>query len=184
MAKAFVLIWQDATLRMAMLGALLFGCFASTIGPYQSLIAIQMFGLSNAGYALVLVCNLIIAVIAAVGIGIITDQRPSRKGMALMASAATICGAALVWLIPFKGSFVLAHTLIFPLSGTVFGQIFAISRLASQTYPMQDRAGILAIIRALFAVPFVLVLPVWGWAADHGMSLLAVYPGILVFGAL
>lgn len=184
MGTAFRLIWQNPTLRMTMAGALLFGCYVATIAPYQSLIAIQIFGLTDAVYSLILVGSLIIAVIAAVGIGIITDQRPSRKGMALTASAATVCAAALVWLIPGKTSFIIAHVLIFPLSGTVFGQIFAVTRLASQTYAPNDRASIMAIIRALFAVPFVLILPVWGWAADQGMPLLTVYPGMLVFGVI
>jgi len=59
-----------------------------------------------------------------------------------------------------------------------------VTRLASQHLSDSDRAGVMAVVRGVFAVPFVMLLPIWGLAADAGMSLLAIYPGIAAIAAL
>ena len=78
----FALILRDPVLRLAAAASLTFGCFAASIGPYQSLIAVREFHLSNGAYAAVLIGALVVAVLTAIGVGILTDQRPSRRRMA------------------------------------------------------------------------------------------------------
>lgn len=182
MRAHFATILADPVLRLAALGSLLFGCIIASIGPFQSLIAVTEFGLTEAEYSAVLIGVLVVSVLVSVGIGIVTDQRPSRRVMAIMACLGHISAALLVWLLPAKGSFIVAHLFLMPLGGTLFGQVLAIARLASQRLPESDRPGVLSIIRAAMAVPWVLLLPVWGHAVDHGMALTAVYPGLAVFG--
>jgi len=178
------LVAQDPVLRMAAIGAMLFGSFVCSIGVYQSLIAINVIGLSEAEYAAIIVAAMVSGVLTAVGVGIITDQRPSRRTMAIVAVSGSLAASLLVWLFPGKWGFVVAHAVLLPLGGTLFGQIFAVTRLASQTLPMADRPGVMALVRALFALPFVVLLPLWGLAADRGMSLLTIYPGIAVIAAI
>lgn len=182
MRHHLTLIRQDPTLRLLCLLALLFGIYMASLGPYQSLLAIRVFGLSDSTYALVLLASLAMSVGAAVGIGIITDQRPSRRIMALAASAALVIGAALVWAEPSGAVFVLAHVLFFPVAGTVFGQIFAVARLVSTPFPAPDRDAVLAIIRSLLALPFVVILPLWGAAFERGLHLGTIYPALVLIG--
>ena len=66
-----------------------------------------------------------------------------------------------------------------PCGTTIFAQCFALARLAALTRPEAARAGILGAIRAIFALPFVLVLPLWSLAFHHGAALLSVYPVLL-----
>lgn len=184
MQRQFIHLWRDPTLRMLSLSALLFGCYAASIGPYQSLIAISIFGLSDAVYAAVLMASLAISVASAVGVGIITDQRPSRRIMAILAATAIALGGTVVWLGDSAAAFVLAHVLLLPISGSLLGQIFAVARLVIAPLPAADRDAIIAIIRSFFALPFVAVLPVWGLALQNGLPLRALYPALLIIGAL
>ncbi len=184
MARHFRMIWQEPTLRMLCAVILLFGTFGGSIGPYQSLIAVQKFGISDATYAAILMAALLVGVAAAVGIGIITDQRPSRKIMAVSASLSITGAAALVWFWDEPLAFVIAHILFFPLSGTVFGQAIAVFRLVTTPWPAADRDAVLTLIRAIFALPFMIVLPLWGLAFDLGVDLLFIYPVVGVVGGV
>jgi MFS transporter, SET family, sugar efflux transporter len=184
MLNHFRLIWQEPTLRMLCAVVLLFGTFGASIGPYQSLIAVKQFGISDTVYAAILMAALLVGVSAAVGIGIITDQRPSRKVMALAASTSIILAASLVWFWDRPVAFVIAHILFLPLSGTVFGQSMAVMRLVTSPWPPSDRDAVSTLMRAIFAVPFALVLPLWGLAFDLGVNLLLIYPVIGIVGGV
>jgi predicted MFS family arabinose efflux permease len=124
-----------------------------------------------------------ISVSASVGVGILTDQRPSRRIMAILACVMIMLGGALVFLGQSKPTFITAHILLLPVSGTLFGQLFAVARLVTAPLPRADRDGILAIVRATFAVPFVLLLPLWGLAFQNGLPLVTVYPATMLTGA-
>lgn len=184
MRRQLAHIWRVPTLRMLCLAAFLFGAHVSSVGPYQSLIAINVFGLSDAAYAVLLLVALAVGVLVAVGIGIITDQRPSRRLMALLATSAMTLGALIVWMGNTPTAFVLAHAVLLPISGSLLGQIFAVARLVLAPLPAAERDGIVAIIRSFFALPFVTVLPLWGLALSGELPLLRIYPALAVIGAL
>ncbi|EAR50817.1 putative integral membrane transporter protein [Oceanicola granulosus HTCC2516] len=182
MFKPLILIWRDPALRMAAAAVMLVGCLAATMTPYQSLIAIRLFGLSDSAYALVLAVASAVAVAGSVGIGILTDQTAQRRAIAAWSAGLGIFGALLVLALPGKVSFVLAHALVLPLASSVFGQIFALARLASQRFAAADRDGIMAAVRALFALPFIVVLPLWSVAFDAGAGLLTIYAVLAALG--
>lgn len=173
-------VLTDPTLRMVALLTVLFGAVACTIGPYVSLLAVREFGLGDRGYAALLVVSTAISVTASVYVGIRADQTANRRGMALRACFLSLAGAAMMTVAPNVWVFVLAHGLILPLSSTLFGQIFAQARLAALSHPDDQRDGIMATIRALFALPFVVVLPLWSLAFTAGAQVLWVYPACLM----
>lgn len=173
-------VLTDPTLRMVALLTVLFGAVACTIGPYMSLLAVREFGLGDSGYAALLVISTGVSVAASVYVGIRADQTANRRGMALRACFLSLAGAALMTIAPNVWVFVLAHGLILPLSSTLFGQIFAQARLAALAYPDDRRDAIMATIRALFALPFVVVLPLWSLAFTAGAPVLWVYPACLI----
>ncbi|WP_210529350.1 MFS transporter [Rubellimicrobium arenae] len=179
------LILRDPSLRMVAGGVFLFGTFSASLGIHQSLIAVRVFGLTDPEYAVVLFLAMAVSVTASVGIGIVSDQQPRRKAMAVLSAAAGVLGPLLVWATDRPLAFVLAHILLMPVAGTLFGQFFALARLASSRYAPAERDGILAVLRALFAVPFTLVLPLWGLAFRDEVPLITIYPAIgLVAAAL
>ena len=104
--------------------------------------------------------------------------------MAVSASLSITGAAALVWFWDEPLAFVIAHILFFPLSGTVFGQAIAVFRLVTTPWPAADRDAVLTLIRAIFALPFMIVLPLWGLAFDLGVDLLFIYPVVGVVGGV
>ncbi len=182
MQRHFRILWQDATLRMLTFCGLLHGVYASAIGIYQSLVAVTVFGISDQAYAAILITAMLMAVGASIGVGIVTDQRPSRWLMAMFACTMMTLGTASVWLVNSPTAFVIAHMFLIPLSGSFFGQLFAVGRLATAHLPRIDRDALLAILRAAFAVPFVIALPLWGWAFGRGLVLTAIYPVVAFTG--
>lgn len=160
---------------MAVLVAV-FGTTVTGAGIYQSLLAIQIFGFTDGQLSIMLLIALFVSVGTSVGVGIVTDQRPSRKVMALCATGALTLGCASVWFLPSKLTFIVTHMIAMPLCGTLFGQIFAVTRLTSAHLPQSDRDGVMAIIRAAFALPFMAILPIWGLVMQSGVPMTTVYP--------
>ena len=176
-------IVKDPALRLAAVLLVLFGAHAATMAPYVSALAIKVFGLSNGAYSGVLLVASVLSVSASVGLGILADQRANRRAIALGTSAMLIAGSALVLAGHNAAAFVIANALILPLSASIFGQLFALSRLAASTHPERDRPAILSTLRALFALPWLLVLPIWSVVFDRGAPLTAIYPVTLALGA-
>lgn len=174
MTAAFLLIARHRTLRMIALLMVLFGAINSSTFPYQSLVAIERIGITRGHFALVLLLASVVAVAASVVAGIITDQRANRRAVALVTASATVIGPALMILAPGPLSFVLCHGLLLPLSGSLFGQCFALARLACNDYP-KARDAIMAGIRSLLSLSFLVVLPLWSLAFAAGLDVMAVY---------
>lgn len=179
--QALRLLMQDANLRLVTFAFVLLGAYFCTFSPYQSMIAITVLGLPDGAYAAVLVMASVMAVSGAVATGIITDQRANRRQMALLAAALLVAGTALMWVTPGPVGFVVAHAVLLPLAGSLFGQLFALSRLAARAYPAQ-RDAIQSAVRAVFALPFVVVLPLWSLAFSAGVDVMRVYPAATLIG--
>lgn len=176
------LIRDDPVLRMVALLMLLQGAMACAFGPYVPVLGVRDFGLGDRGYALLMVVSTLVSVVAALAAGIRADQTANRRSIALGACGLILAAAGLMTLAPGPLSFVLAHGLLFP-ANTLFGQLFAQGRLAAEPYP-EKRDAIQSTIRALFALPYILVLPLWAWATGKGLTPLALYPVSLALGTL
>ncbi len=178
------LVLRDPALRMLGLGILLYGSFAASLLAHQSLLAVEVFGLSDGAFALLLLAAMAVSVTASVALGVAADRGPWRRRAAILAAASTLAGVALVTLSGTRTAFVVAHALLIPAGAAIFGQLFAAARLASARHPPSSRPGILAVMRALFAVPWVLLLPLWGLMIGRGLPLLALYPAVSLMAAL
>ena len=178
-APALTLILRDPDLRLTAGLMVLQGAFGCSLGPYLSVLAVRQFGLGDRGYAVIMVISTLVSVAAALAAGIRADQTANRRAIALWACALMVAGSALMTVAPGAASFVLATALILPLS-SLYGQLFAQARLAAQRHDAATRDGIMSTIRALFALPFVVVLPLWSLAFDRGAAVLNVYPAALV----
>jgi hypothetical protein len=174
---------RDPALALAAGLLVLFGAHAATLAPYVSALAVTVFGLSNSAYSALLVVASVLSVASSVGFGILADQRANRRAIALACVGFLTAGTAMMALGPSVASFVLAHALVLPLSGSLFGQLFALARLAATTHPEADRPAILSTLRAAFALPWVVVLPIWSLAFGAGVPMMRVYPVSLIVAA-
>ncbi len=182
MTATFRTIWSDQTLRMLLILTFLFGIFTCSIGPFQSLVGVRHFGLSDPAYAALLMAALLVSIAVSVGIGIVTDQRPSRRGMALFAVISLLVGGLAVWVFDTAAAFVLVHLLLIPVAGTLFGQIFAVTRLHVTPRPEAERNAIVSVLRAAMGIPWVFVLPLWSLVLTADARLILIYPVMALLG--
>ena len=168
-------LWRDPALRTVTLTLFLIGAFAGSLAPYVSLLGVEVFGLGDKGFAAVLVTSSILSVAVSILMGIRADQRMNRRGIALFCAGADLAGMALVAAFPSALTFVLAHALLLPLGSALFGQCFAQARLAASDRTPAERDAILSSARAIFALPFILVLPLLSWAVGAGLPLARIY---------
>ncbi|PJF09581.1 hypothetical protein [Pseudorhodobacter sp. MZDSW-24AT] len=152
----------------------LLGLINASLYPYQSLIGIEVLGLSEPLFALVLVLASAVAVTTSVLLGILSDQKANRRRLALITALIGTAGAALMVFAPGKLSFVLTHGILLPIASSIFGQAFALNRLATQALPAQ-REGIQATVRAAMSVTFLMMLVFWTLAFGAGADVMWTY---------
>jgi len=182
--SAITLCLRDPALRAAGLVLALQGAVVCSFGPYFSTLAVNSFGFGDHGYAMLLALSSLVSVSASVIGGIRADQTANRRQVTLVAVLSLLIGTGLMSVTPGPLVFALAAALLIPVSSIIFGQVFALARLAATRYPVAARDGIMAVIRALFAAPFVVVLPLWSLAFAAGAPIIAIFPVALVLTAI
>lgn len=167
-------VLRNPTLRLIGIALLLLGAHNASLYPYQSLIAIERIGLSKLAFSLVLVLASAVAVTASVIFGILGDQHGNRRGIALIAAASGVLGVLLMLLAPGPVSLVLCHGILLPISSSLFGQLFALARLASPDEGRM-RDAMLGSLRSAMSVSFLAMLIFWAIAFGAGVDVMAVY---------
>jgi hypothetical protein len=160
------------------------GAIVCSFGPYFSTLAVTTYGFGDKGFAILLAISSLVAVAASVAGGIRADQTAERRQITLAAVCSLTLGMALMTLVPGPWVFALVAAVLLPLGSVTFGQVFALARLAATRHPEDERDGIMAVIRALFAAPFVVVLPLWAVVFASGVELQAIFPVSLLMSAL
>jgi MFS family permease len=174
--SAIRLCLSDPALRAAGLVIALQGAIVCSFGPYFSTLAVKTFGFGDAGFAVLLAIASLVSVGASVLGGIRADQTAKRRQVTLVSVLSLTLGMVLMTLVPGPWVFALSFAVLFPVGALTFGQVFALARLAATRHPEAERDGIMAVIRALFAAPFVVVLPVWSLVFAQGLEVTAVFP--------
>ena len=153
---------------------LLLGMHNASVYPYQSLIAIERIGLSKPAFSLMLVMASAIAVTSSVLFGILGDQHGHRRRIALGTACASSLGIAVMLIHPGPWALILCQGILLPLASSIYGQLFALARLA---HPDEGRTrdGTLANIRSAMSVSFLATLIFWTFAFAMGANVMAVY---------
>lgn len=150
------------------------GALFSTIYPYQSLVAITVIGLSEPAFGLTLVLASVVAVTTAVLLGILSDQHANRRQVAVITALAGNMAVALMLFVPGPVTLVISHGILFPVGSSLYGQFFALTRLASPP----DRArndAIQTTLRAAMSFGFLCMLIYWTWAFAAGSEVMGIY---------
>jgi hypothetical protein len=183
--SAIRLCLTDPALRAAGLVIVLQGAIVCSFGPYFSTLAVNAYGFGDRGFAVLLALSSVVSVSASVYGGIRADQTANRRQMTLAAVVSLALGMLLMTVVPGPWVFALVAAVLLPVGSVTFGQVFALTRLAATRYPKAERDGIMAVVRALFALPFVVVLPLWAVVFAQGVSVIAIFPvGLLLAGAM
>ncbi len=183
--SAIRLCFTDPALRTAGLVIVLQGAIVCSFGPYFSTLAVNAYGFGDRGFAVLLVLSSVVSVSASVYGGIRADQTANRRQVTLAAVVALALGMLLMTVVPGPWAFALVAAVLLPMGAVTFGQVFALARMAATRHARGERDGIMAVIRALFALPFVLVLPLWAAAFAQGAAVTAIFPvGLLLAGGM
>jgi MFS transporter, SET family, sugar efflux transporter len=167
---------DDPALRLAVVLVFLLGAVVSSAAPHLAVLGVREFGMGDRGYAVLLAVSTIVSVGVSVWAGIRADQTTRRRGLVLGCAVVWTVGQALMTFAPGRLSFVVAMGLLLPVGTSLMGQIFALARLAASTHPAEERDRIMSTLRAMFAAPFVVVLPLWSAAFGAGVPVLAIFP--------
>ncbi|MFC3181362.1 MFS transporter [Cypionkella sinensis] len=182
--SALAVIFRLPALRLIFLALLFLGAHNASVYPYQSLIAIERVGLSKPAFALVLVLASFTAVTSSVLFGILTDQRGQRRRIALIATLASVAGLLMMIVWPSPISLILCHGILLPIASSLYGQLFALARLA--TPPDHNRDGVQAALRSAMSLSFLAMLVFWTFGFAAQMDVMAIYlsAGLSAFGLL
>lgn len=176
----FRIIACDPVLRLAAFAIFAFATGIASMAPYVSLVALQELRLGDGTFAAIWAAGAAVAVVASVALGVLTDRLNNRRQVAVVAAGLWTLGGALVFLHPSGATYAVAHALLLPAGSSLFGQIFVLARVAARHHA--EREAILAAIRAAFALPFILVLPLWSFAVAQGAPLVSVYAVLAASG--
>ena len=150
------------------------GLHNASVYPYQSLIAIERIGLSEASFSLLLVVASVASVLASVLFGVISDQHGHRRRIAIVTTLCSTTGIAMILLAPGPLTFWIGQGLLLPVAWSIYGQLFTLARLAS---PDEGRARDTAFgaIRSLLSIGFMAMLLFWIFAFGRGAGEMSVY---------
>ena len=171
---ALDLIWRQPTLLMIAGALLAVGALHASVYPYQSLIAINEIGLSEPAFGLVLILASAVTVTASVLGGILSDQRMIRRQVAVATTVAGTLAVALMAVVPGPVTLIVCHGILFPIATSIYGQLFALTRLASLGAESQ-RDAIQSTVRAGMSLSFLCMLVFWTWSFGNGADVMSVY---------
>jgi SET family sugar efflux transporter-like MFS transporter len=167
-------VLRHQTLRLIVVALLLLGALNASVYPYQSVIAIERIGISRQAFSLMLAMASVIAVTSSVLLGVLGDQFGHRRVIALGTAFCSTLGIALILASPGVGTLILCQGVLLPLASSMYGQLFALARLASPDEGHQ-RDAILGTIRSAMSFTFLAMLMFWTFAFRYGLSEMAVY---------
>lgn len=167
-------VLRDPTLRLIAWALLLLGALNASVYPYQSLVGIERLGLSEPAFALILALASAVSVSASVLLGILSDQRANRRRIALFTAASGTAGVGLMLVAPSPLTFALCHGILFPVATSLYGQLFALARLARDD-DGAARDAILATLRSALSLSFLGMLVFWTAAFGWGLDVMSVY---------
>ncbi|MBE0555511.1 MAG: hypothetical protein IH625_17655 [Rhodobacteraceae bacterium] len=172
--SAWRMIMDQPVLRMLAGLIALLGAHNAAVYPYLSLIAVSYVGLSEAALALVMALASVLAVSASVLIGILGDQRASRRRLAIVTAGCAVAGSALMLAMPGPFALVVTHGILLPVGWSIYGQAFGLAGLVMAGNPVR-RDGVQAVIRAGMSATFLALLIFFTFAFADSFHLDLVY---------
>lgn len=141
------------------------GAAFAAMTPYRAIVGVDILGLSNAAFGLVMALNAVGSAFAAVALGWLSDRLPDRRVLVLFCAVMGVVAFGVVWAFQTPMVFVSVFCLLVPFGNSLFSQSFSYSR-AYYNREAPDRAEfIMSILRSGFTVAWIVVPPLAGWIA-------------------
>ncbi|WP_417691319.1 MFS transporter [Roseibium sp.] len=157
MLEMYTAAWRNPPIRVCAFAIFFFGFSGAAIAPFQSVIAIQEFGLSDAAYSAIIFTAAIVNVAASVLIGILSDRLGEYRKALLVVTMFGIVGNGLVFFGANSTAFVIALLFLLPIFGALNSLIFANVKAFSIGLPSRELSGVNSAVRAMISLSWVLV---------------------------
>lgn len=149
--------------------------FGAATSPYQSVVGITELGLSDGFYSALIFAAALVNVAVSVTIGIVADRVGNYRTLMLAVILCGVVGYGAVYLLPTKGSFVLAALMLLPVHGALNPLLFAYVRTAAKEMGGRHAAAVNSGIRAAISLSWVLVPGLVGLVLSARGSMLPAY---------
>lgn len=150
-----MLCWRTPLIRTAMIAIFLIGVSSAAARPYQSLIAIEQFQMSNANFSKMLLAASILGIVYSLALGNLSDIMQSRKLLILLTSTAGIIGFGVIYFIPTPFVFVFSTLFIIPILSAQFSVLFGVVRTQTNAFAKGDAAAVNSMVRSIFALSWI-----------------------------
>lgn len=175
MFQMFQAAWRHVPVRICAIAIFFFGFAGAATGPFQSVVAIQELGLSDATYSLVIFIAAVINVSASVLIGILADRLGEFRKPLVAVTLVGILGHGLIYFLTSTTAFLIAALVFLPIFGALNSLIFANVRAFSQGLPPAELSRINSAVRATISLSWVLVPGLVGLVLSGASSMLPAY---------
>jgi predicted MFS family arabinose efflux permease len=151
-----MLCLRDPIIRTSMIAMFLIGVATAAARPYQSLIAIEQFGMSNANFSILLFAASMLGVAYALVLGNLSDLLQDRKRIILLTTTAGIIGFGVIYLFPKPLIFIVSTLFIIPILSSQFSVLFGAVRAQTNTFAEGDAAAVNSLVRSVFALSWIM----------------------------
>lgn len=150
-----MLCLRTPLIRTAMIAIFLIGVSSAAARPYQSLIAIEQFQMSNANFSKMLLAASLLGIVYSLALGNLSDMMQSRKLLILLTSTAGIIGFGVIYFIPTAFVFVFSTLFIIPILSAQFSVLFGVVRTQTNAFAQGDAAAVNSLVRSIFALSWI-----------------------------
>ncbi|MDX0234876.1 MFS transporter [Sinorhizobium meliloti] len=175
MSSPLLIAMRNPVIRTSMIAIVLFGFSGAATSPYQSVVGITELGLSDGFYSALIFAAALVNVAVSVTIGIVADRVGNYRTLMLAVILCGVVGYGAVYLLPTKGSFVLAALMLLPVHGALNPLLFAYVRTAAKEMGGRHAAAVNSGIRAAISLSWVLVPGLVGLVLSARGSMLPAY---------
>lgn len=162
--------------------------WAATL-PYAGIMAVDVLGIDNASYALLMTASSIVGALASVALGYLSDKVRDRRLIVIVCGLLGALGFGLIYTLRTPFAYAVAYCAIMPLGFALFSQTFSYARTFYNLKRPERAEFMNTVLRSIFTIAWVLVPPVAGWLAAsyttfdvYGVAAAAYFCCAVIFG--
>lgn len=164
--------------------------WAATL-PYAAIMAVDVLGIDNGTYALLMTVSSLVGVLASVALGYFSDKVRDRRLIVIGCGLLGGMGFGLIYTLRTPFAYALAYCVIMPLGFALFSQTFSYARTYYNLNRPERAEFMNSVLRSIFTIAWVIVPPLAGWLAAtytafdvYGVAAAAYFCCALIFGLL
>ena len=175
MIEALRFVARQRFVRTTALCLIAYGIAVSSTIPYQSLYAVKELGMGNGQFSAFMSAVSVFSVIAAVGLGAVSDTLKDRRPLVLVLALAGALGYGAIWLGQSVAAYVIAMLTLIPLSRAITSLLFSGLRRELAGLDTAQILSVNSLLRTFLAGAWVVTPAFAAWLVSDSQSLAPVF---------